>query len=76
MQIIELVGKTVKESKFMSQVIKISPVYLKLFGTIILKSFLNTAYRFIGCGPIIALIPMPVPIPLSGVHMGTLKLLA
>ena len=63
MQIIELVGKTVKESKFLSQVIKMTPVYLRLFGTIILKLFLNIAHRFIGSGPIILLIPMPVPVP-------------
>lgn len=72
-------GKTVKESKFLSQVIKMTPAYLRILGTVILKPFLNIAHRFMDSGPIIVLIPVPVPAPqmtLSGVFMGTLKLLA
>lgn len=80
MQIIKLAGKRLKESKFLGQVIQMTPVYLRLFfGTVILKSFLNIAHRVIGWGPIVVLIFMPVPVSqmtLSGVHMGTLNVLA
>lgn len=60
-QIIELVGKMVKESKFLSQVIKMRPVYLRFFWYRYFKTLLehnSQVHR-----PIIALISMPVPVP-------------